>query len=233
MLRTYFVRHGETDWNIEGRLQGTTDVELNAKGLAQAGLLAERLAGENGFAALYTSPLRRASVTSDIIGGRVGLTPIADGRLVERSMGDVEGMTGPEVALRFPEFGKLWHKGAKRVPFPSEEPREHFQARIEGFLQDLQSRHTEGQVIVVMHGGAMGMIMALVMRLDLELRLPFWFDNASINIVEFGGPVARVLTLNDTCHLRSGFPHPNGKEEAALDAKANGVDARSIVQSAV
>ncbi len=233
MLKVYLIRHGETDWNIEGRLQGTTDIELNAKGLAQANLLAERLSEERGIGAIYSSTLRRAYVTAEIIGAQLGLTPIADARLVERRLGKMEGLTAADIAARFPEFHKIWHLGEKRVPFPGEEAREEFHARLVGFLQEMPAHHVEGKVAVVTHGGALAMLMATVMHLDLERRLPFWFDNASINLVEFGGVVPRVLALNDTCHLRAGFPHPGGNEAAALDIKANSGNARSIVQSAI
>lgn len=221
MLRVYFVRHGETDWNADGRIQGMTDVALNATGLAQAQVIADRLAEERDFVALYTSPLRRAFATGEIIGRRLGLTPVADGRLVERDMGLVEGMTGDEVQQRFPEIHQAWKLGNKRVPFPGEEKREDFQRRLSSFLDDVQSTHSDHKVGVVTHGGAMGMIMATVMHLDLERRFPFWFENASFSVVEFGGPVPRVLGLNDTCHLRAGMQRPDEKEEFVFDAKSS------------
>ncbi len=232
MLRAYFIRHGETDWNVVGRLQGLTDTELNARGVAQAELLAERLAQEPDFDALYTSPLRRAYVTSEIIARRVGLLPVPDARLVERNMGELEGLNDAEIKERYPEHHKALRDGGKRTPVRGEEAREWFHKRIVEFLQDLQSRHPQGRAMVVTHGGAMGMIMATVMRLDLELRFPFWFDNASLNIVEFGGPIPRVLALNDICHLRGGFSHPQRRDESLLDEKANGGEPRPAPQSA-
>lgn len=222
MLKVYFIRHGETEWNACGRIQGMTDVELNAKGLAQAQVLAERLSEEDDIVALYSSPLRRAYTTGEIIGRRLGLAPITDRRLVERDMGLVEGMTGDEVRERFPEIHFAWKEGNKRVPFPGEERREDFQRRLREFLDDIQTRHIDHKVAVVTHGGAMGMIMATVMHLDLDRRFPFWFENASFSVVEFGGPVPRVLSLNDTCHLRDGLPHPDEQEEFLFDAKSSG-----------
>ncbi len=233
MFRAYFIRHGETDWNVAGRLQGLTDTELNAKGLAQARLVAGRLAEEPDFVALYSSPLRRAYVTSELIGAQLGLIPIADARLVERNMGELEGLTDKDIQVRFPEYYRAWRAGEKRVPFPGEEPRTDFQHRISRFLDDLQSHHHEHKVVVVTHGGAMGMIMATVMHLDQERRYPFWFDNASLNIVEFGGAVPRVLALNDICHLRQGSPQPDERQEFNLDEKTNGGAARSTLQSAL
>ena len=232
MLRVYFVRHGETDWNVDGRLQGMTDTELNATGLKQARLVAGRLAQERDFVALYTSPLRRAYVTGEIISAEIGIRPTTDDRLVERNMGDLEGLNEDDIKSRFPEFHRTWHTGEKRVPFPGEEPREQFERRIANFLDDLRSLHSNQQVIVVTHGGAMGMIMATVMHLDMERRFPFWFSNASVNIVEFGRTVPRVLALNDTCHLRAGFPKPESRQEFAQDEKTNDGKARETLESA-
>src|SRR5512135_675959 len=118
MLTVYFVRHGETDWNVEGRLQGLTDTPLNQKGIAQASLIASRLAGEPGFAAIYTSPLRRAYVTGEIVGARLGLAPQPDDRLTERGLGDFEGLTSQDVAVRLPEFHRHWRTGENRLAFP-------------------------------------------------------------------------------------------------------------------
>ena len=226
MLKVYLVRHGETDWNIEGRLQGLTDIALNAKGLAQARLLAERLAEEFNFVALYASPLRRAYVTGEIIGARLGLTPIPDTRLVEHNLGELEGLTSADVKARFPEFHRMWHVGEKHVPFPGEEPSASFQHRLSEFLREIQARHAEGKVIVITHGGAMGMIMALLMHIDLAWRLPFWFENASLNIVEFGSAVPRVRVLNDTCHLRA------ARAKMVLEDAANGNCARATLPAA-
>lgn len=227
MLKIYFVRHGETDWNIEGRLQGLTEVALNAKGLLQARLLAERLAEESDFVALYASPLRRAYVTGEIIGAQVGLTPRADARLSERNLGSLEGMTGADIKVHFPDFHQMWHVGEKHVPFPGEEPRGVFYARLAEFLQDVQARHVHGKIIVVTHGGAMGMLMAILMQLDLERRFPFWFDNASLNIVEFGGAVPRVRVLNDTCHLRA-----CEQKKSRLDGQGEESHAQATLQTA-
>lgn len=226
MLKVYFVRHGETDWNAQGRIQGMTDVALNDKGLAQAKLLADRLAEEKGFVALYSSTLRRALTTGEIIGRRLGLQPVTDARLVERDMGIVEGLTGEQVQERYPEVHLAWKHGNKRVPFPGEEMRDHFQQRLRDFLQDICLRHTDNKVVVVTHGGAMGMIMATVMSLDQERRFPFWFENASFSIVEFGGPFPRLLRLNDTCHLRDGLTEHDEQEEFVFDEKSSGDGAR-------
>ncbi|MGE5140642.1 MAG: histidine phosphatase family protein [Rudaea sp.] len=222
MLKIYVVRHGETDWNVEGRVQGWTDTPLNAKGLAQARLIAARLGQEKGFAAIYSSPLQRAWRTAEDIAGTVGLSPVAEPRLKERCLGMIEGHTFLEIEQQHPELYRRWRQDPRRVALPGEEARETFQDRIRGLLEELQARHPDGRIILVTHGGTLAMIVATVIQLDVERHFPFWFDNACLNVVEFGGRVPRVLSLNDTCHLRNGSRQPNVEQELALDAKTAG-----------
>lgn len=202
MLRLYLVRHGETDWNAEGRMQGHSDIALNANGLAQARRLAGRLTEEGDFSALYSSPLLRASRTAEMIGERLGLSVTLDARLIEHHIGQLEGLTLGDIKEKFPDIYKAWRGGGARQPLPGEEARADFQARLREFVEDVRTRHAEDQVIAVTHGGAMSMCLATLLNLDIERRFPFWIDNASLSIVEVGAHTTRVRLLNDTCHLR-------------------------------
>ena len=97
MTTLLLVRHGETDWNAEGRLQGHTDRPLNEHGRNQAKELADRLAGE-GADAIYASDLARAKETAEIVGARLGLPVMIDADLREKNWGNWEGLTGDERA---------------------------------------------------------------------------------------------------------------------------------------
>lgn len=222
MLRVYLVRHGETDWNVEGRLQGSQDTPLNTRGLEQAERIADRLAHEGGFLALYSSPLSRAWQTAQVICRTTGLEPIPDERLRERSLGLAEGLTGAELDERFPQGLEGSGGDLARLSFPGEETRETFAVRASAFFRDLQGRHSDGKVAVVTHGGAIVLIIAQLMHLDLGRPLPFWIDNGSISQVEFGGPIDRVLTLNDSCHLSSPASHGELEQSVALDTRSAG-----------
>lgn len=201
MLRLYLVRHGETDWNVDGRLQGLSDIELNARGEAQAQRLATRLAEEGEFAAIYSSPLRRAARTAEFIGKTLDLPVLADARLMERSLGQLEGLTMSQIRDRFPEVHRAWHEGGVRPHVPDEESREDFVTRAREFISQVRTKHPEGNVIVVTHGGTLNMLLMAALRLDVEHPLPFWIDNASLNIVQWGDRGVRLRLLNDTCHL--------------------------------
>jgi len=152
MTTLLLVRHGETDWNADGRLQGHTDRPLNAYGRRQAGELAERLAS-NALAAIYASDLARARETAEIIGARLGLAVVLDPDLRERDWGSWEGLTPRE---------------RETVPFDGESPAEH-RERIMRAVRRIAERHPDESVAVVTHGGSMRRVQAAVTGVALPV----------------------------------------------------------------
>mgnify|MGYP000918913880 FL=1 len=100
MTELWLVRHGQTDWNVEGRYQGQANPPLNATGLEQAACAAETLAGRT-YTAIYTSDLQRARVTAEIIGRRLGMDVLVDPRLREVNQGAWEGMLSTEIQAHY------------------------------------------------------------------------------------------------------------------------------------
>lgn len=199
------IRHGETDWNNERRIQGNTDTPLNACGIMQAEKLAARIAAENRIDTLYASPLSRARVTAEIIGKQCGVVPILDDRLKEKGLGDFEGLTAEEFKQLHPDLYHGWTTSQEHFPLPNEESPAQLRERIETFLADLHTRHPNGSHIgVVSHGGTVGMFVGTLIGLGVNQRSPFWFDNASITLIDLSGSRPRVRLLNDTCHLTNG-----------------------------
>jgi probable phosphoglycerate mutase len=139
------VRHGETDWNASGRLQGHTDRPLNAHGRAQAKALSEQLAGA-GLAAVYASDLVRARETAEIVGARLGLTVVTDPDLREKDWGTWEGLTSDE---------------RLHVEFEGESTEEH-RERVLRAVRRIVERHPCERVLVVTHGGSLRRIQAAV-----------------------------------------------------------------------
>jgi broad specificity phosphatase PhoE len=147
------VRHGETDWNAEGRLQGHTDRPLNDFGRRQARQLAEQLEGEE-FEAIYSSDLARARETAEIIGERLGLPVELDPDLREKDWGNWEGLTAVE---------------RDRVEFVGESTQAH-QERMLRALARLSAQHPgEGTVLVVTHGGSMRRIQTAALGMALPV----------------------------------------------------------------
>jgi probable phosphoglycerate mutase len=130
---------------------------------------------------------------------RVPITP--DVRLLERSLGQLEGLTMGEIKEQFPDVYRAWTEGGTRPHIPGEESREDFVRRVREFIRDLRGAHPEGRVLAVTHGGTINMLLMLAMGLEMEHPLPIWIDNASINIVQWGERGVRLRVLNDTCHL--------------------------------
>jgi probable phosphoglycerate mutase len=144
MTDLVLVRHGETEWNRLGRVQGRTDIPLNETGREQARAAAQRLTGER-FHAVVASPLSRAAETARIIAEGLGIGPVElVDDLVERNYGEAEGMTGKDIDARF--GGVL----------EAQESREETIARAKPALLAIAERHPGQRVLVVSHGGVIG-----------------------------------------------------------------------------
>jgi uncharacterized phosphatase len=187
-LLLYLVRHGETDWNLQRRIQGSTDVPLNDHGRAQAKRAGQLLAGRS-WDAVIASPLSRAVETAAIIAAEVGLpAPTTDPRLVERAYGDAEGLEISEVDRRYP--------GDTHVP--GRESREDVAARALEALLEIGEANPGKAVLVVSHGGLIRSVLGAV---DPRTRHPaitngsihsFRHDNGTVSLIRFDDPVERA-----------------------------------------
>jgi broad specificity phosphatase PhoE len=155
------VRHGETDWNRDGRWQGHSDTHLNDVGRAQAARLADELGGVD---VIYSSDLARARETAEIVAERVDLPVHVDSRLRERSFGAWEGKTGREIESEFAAAHAQWLAGSPGAD--DAEPFAEFAARVESFLADIVERHPDETVLIVAHGGSIRVIHARAQGLD-------------------------------------------------------------------
>jgi probable phosphoglycerate mutase len=151
--RLYLVRHGETEWNAIGRLQGHTDIPLNARGREQAAAIANDLAGE-GIASVITSDLARARETGVIVAERLGLDPPRIVPLLrERAFGVFEGLTRDQCQVKYPDAWAAWHAQID-VP-PGAEGLAVATTRMHGVLGDLAAEDDGGPALVISHGGVM------------------------------------------------------------------------------
>ncbi|OCG73106.1 histidine phosphatase family protein [Microbacterium sediminis] len=141
------VRHGQTDWNLEGRIQGSTDVPLNDTGRRQAREAAERLRDDD-YSLAVTSPLSRAVETAEIIAGALGLgAPERIAGLAERVYGDAEGASVDQLSLLFPHT------------IPGAEPEADVVTRIRATLRDLAMRFPDERIVAASHGGVIGRLL--------------------------------------------------------------------------
>ena len=150
MTEILLARHGETDWNLEHRVQGHTDRPLNATGIEQARALADRLAAVP-LVAVYASDLVRAHDTAVIVAGLHGLDVIVDIDLREKNFGSWEGLTDVEILERFPD--------AVRGRWGDGETSEAVAERAIAAIERIQALHLDGTVLVVSHGGPLRAIL--------------------------------------------------------------------------
>ena len=203
MAHWYLVRHGETEWNAQERVQGRTDIPLSNVGREQAARTAARLAGCR-FGAVYASDLLRAQETARIVVARLS-EPIPQVRLRpslrERAYGELEGASWEEVRAAAGEEREFEGHDLDLRPEGGESVRELFE-RLGGFARELESSHPDDDVLVVSHGGA---LRALAVRL---LGLPedaFWRMRgelpASVSVIRHEEGFSALTAWNDVGHL--------------------------------
>jgi uncharacterized phosphatase len=183
-MKIALVRHGETDWNKEGRLQGREDIPLNDAGIGQAAEAAEYLA-KSSWDAIITSPLARAKQTAGIIAEKTGIARIhEEAGFIEREMGEVSGLTMEERKAAFPDgtFGGM-------------EPLEQLQARVSKAVLTYAEHYAGSDIIVVSHGAAISAFLAYISHGEIGTGR-FMLKNGCINLVEYDDDTFRVVFYN-------------------------------------
>lgn len=200
MTQLILVRHGETPWNRELRMQGQTDTALSAIGCAQAAALGQRLAG-SAFAALYSSDLNRARDTATAIAQRTGHEVIPDPRLRERRFGIFEGLTRSEIGERFPEELRRFESRDPDYAIPGGESARAFWARCLGCLGEIGERHAGAGVVVVTHGLVLDAIYRAAHGLPHDQPRPVPLVNASVNAFIYRAGTWQMESWGDVGHL--------------------------------
>ncbi|MEO0557985.1 MAG: histidine phosphatase family protein [Bacteroidota bacterium] len=204
MLTITFVRHGQTDYNADGRVQGRgIDSDLNALGRWQAERLADRLASEP-LTALYTSSLRRTHQTAEpLLARRPDLAPVALADLDEMDWGDYEGQAATaEIQDRYRRYVESWNGGAFDHAVSGGESPQDVETRARRAVEQIQSVHRTGNVLVVTHGRLLRVLLASLLP-DFSLRRmqELTHENTAVSIVDLDGGAPRARILNDTSHL--------------------------------
>jgi len=183
--RFCLIRHGETDWNIEHRIQGQIDIPLNQRGREQAKAIAASLNGHR-FAALYSSDLQRARDTAAFVAAPLGLEPRIEPGLRERHCGLLQTFTREEGKERFPE---VFARYAVRDPdfnLGTGESLKMMQERVASTLERLAAKHAGESVLCITHGGILDIAYRLAKGVDLTVPRNFEIPNAVPNWIEIG-----------------------------------------------
>lgn len=206
MKRLILVRHGETTWNLERKLQGVTDVPLTAEGRTQALRLARHLADEH-FDAIYSSDLQRAWITAQLITAeheplRINNEP----RLREPSKGVWEGKTWREIVAHYPDQVSDYLADREHAP-PGAEVLSAIVARVAALLDDLAQAHPNQEtVLLVAHGQTLRILICVVLDITPDRFMNFQMDNTAVSELRYYPTGAVLVRLNDTSHLTNNHP---------------------------
>ena len=199
--RICLVRHGETDWNVEVRLQGHEDIPLNTQGIAQAKATAAALQGKR-FAAMYSSDLGRAVETARFISESLHLQPRYDERLRERHFGGLQGLTREDAEAKYPGLNsRIRAREVDLQPPGSGETLLVFSARVTEALEDIAEAHPGEDVLVVSHGGCLDIMYRRATGKPLAAARDFPLSNAALNWISHTQGVWRMLHWDDRTHL--------------------------------
>jgi broad specificity phosphatase PhoE len=200
-MKVYLVRHGETDWNKDGRIQGRKEVDLNLFGLKQAHLCGKRLKNIP-FDCAYSSPQSRAYQTAELIVNHHDIGLRGHKSLEEIDLGSWEGLTWSQVKRQHKGIVDDFSKDRQTAKLHGGESYEAVTRRAMDFLNGLERLHYQ-HVLVVSHAGVLKMMLSDILGLPHHKRSNFHISNTGISIIEKESTTSRwrVLTLNDTAHL--------------------------------
>jgi Fructose-2,6-bisphosphatase len=193
MLELTLVRHGETDANRKGAFLGWTDPDLNQTGIRQAYIIKNKLANQP-WDAVFSSPLKRAFQTAQIINEPHKLKILISETLKERNFGIWDNLTLADIQKSYPSQAGNWLSQAD-YPIPEGEDTEHFNGRIERFVDELLQNYSCGRILAVCHGGGIRIMLASLLGLKKEDCWRFKVDTGSIAKVELNEDRYAFLTL--------------------------------------
>ena len=198
--RIVAVRHGETAWNVDTRIQGHIDIPLNDTGLWQAAQLGEALSGET-IDAIYTSDLLRAHATAQAVARTTGAPLVAEPGLRERSFGHFQGRTFAEIEAELPEDALRWRKRDPHYAPQGGESLVTLRERIERTVTTLAKQHAGEQIVLVAHGGVLDVLYRLATRQELQAPRTWQLTNTAINRLLWTPDGLTLVGWADTPHL--------------------------------
>lgn len=219
--RIVAIRHGETTWNVDTRIQGHLDIPLNATGRQQASRMAQALR-DDPIAAVYASDLTRAWQTAEFLGRAHGLEVTAEKGLRERGFGDFEGKTFAEIEALLPEQSLRWRKREPEFAPPGGESLLALHRRVVEAAERLAARHPGELIALVGHGGVMDVLYRAATRLDIQAPRTWALGNAAINRLLWTPEGFTLVGWADTQHLN----------DEALDDNRFGLPAKPVAMLA-
>lgn len=202
MKRILLIRHGQTDWNSEGRWQGHLDVSLNDEGIAQAQALANHLR-DRPIRGIYSSDLMRAQQTAAPLAKALGLPVTLDSRLREINLGAFQGMTTSEISTKYPAQAAQMRENYLDFQFPQGETRRQMQARAFEAVREIAARAPEPEVAIITHGGTIRVLLMRFFEMRDDIKQVSIY-NTSISTIEVEEEKANLIQAAATPHLLDG-----------------------------
>lgn len=199
--RILAIRHGETAWNVDTRIQGHLDIPLNDTGRWQAQRLAKALAARDNIHAIYSSDLQRAHHTAQAIAAATGAPLATHAALRERGFGIFEGKTYVEIEQTWPEESERWRKREPHWAPPGGESLLQVRERITRTLHELAARHAGEQIALVAHGGIMDQLYRAATGQDLQSPRTWPLGNTAVNRLLWTPQGLSLVGWADTTHL--------------------------------
>lgn len=201
--RIVAIRHGQTAWNAEARVQGHRDIELDDTGRWQAGRLARALHAE-GIDAIYSSDLARARQTAAPLAELAGLAVGLEAGLRERAFGEFEGCSFDEVEARWPEQAERWRRRDPDFGPAGGERLADFRARVIDAVERLALAHPGEHIALVTHGGVLDLLYREAARLPLDAPRTWQLANAGVNRLLHADLGLSLVGWADVSHLQAG-----------------------------
>ncbi len=203
MTRFILVRHGQTEWNRVERFRGRADVPLNETGLAQAEATGRRVASEWKLVAIYSSPLSRAVKTAEAIARHLSLPVQVHLGIADIDFGQWQGLTPDEVKVRWPEIHHAWYNVPHSAHIPGGETLDDLRVRGMAAVNELAARHAGQTIVLAGHTVINRVILLGVLGLGNDRFWRLQQDTCAINVFTTENGEFTLVSLNDTCHLRS------------------------------
>ncbi len=206
MTEILLIRHGETDWNAEKRLQGHLDIPLNAEGRKQAAAAGQALLNEP-LDIVISSDLSRARQTAQEIAAPRGMTVHVDPGLRERCYGAFEGMLYAEISQRYPEAFAAWRAHDIDARFPEgervAETLREFADRVIGTITRIATARQYRKIALVTHGGVLDCAYRIAQGIEFSRERDFDIFNTSINRFAWNGKALQLVQWGDVAHLQT------------------------------
>lgn len=203
MSKIYLIRHGETEWNREGRSQGcSNDIPLSEVGLKQAEAIGKRLKSES-IDLFFSSSLTRAFQTASEIARHHNKEVLIQKEFVEISFGEWEGLRFDEIKEKYIDIYKVWRDTPHIAKVPGAESLLEIRERSMNKLMEILKSNSSRNILIVSHGITIKVLIASIMGIDLANLHKIRQDNTALNIFEYKDNNFHTCLINDTCHLKN------------------------------